>query len=281
MSGENIGGVAEMPSYKYSFVFEYLSGDTFEDGQFHKAGWTESFYWDDIQPVSVAAAVTMAGIRAQLLPRFSRIVGLRIGQVDPPGPSSTRALNLPGSNDNNNVADIPQMALLVDLAGSGVVNKSRYRIAAIPDNQVRAGEYHPTAQFRLRMLNYLEFLNDWKFSGIDLTKPLIVLKDITVDGVYTTESDLTVGIGNTVRIRGAETPFGGIVNGDFVVDAVATLRTGTLRNWTHGPTVHGKIRHKVQIFPQILAPITINRVVARKVGRPFQAYVGRQRRRRR
>lgn len=270
-----------MPAFKLSMIFDYLSGDNFENAARNKAGWSESVYWDDIATGTVRSFNTLARARAALLPRYARVKGLRFQQVDPNLGSSTRAVNYPGAENAANMADIPQVALMVDLTGAGVVNKSRYRIAALPDAQVRGGEYQPDFAFRTLMGAFLGQLAGWKFRGADLTKPLINLKTISAAGVYETQSDLTVAVGNTVRVRGAIDEGGSLINGDFVIDAATTLRTGTLRNWSAGACTGGKIRHLVWIYPTILADPAVNRIVVRKVGRPFAAYVGRQRRRRR
>ena len=102
-----------MPAFKLTMVFDYLSGDVFNDAKYFKGGWSESVYWDDISAGTIRSFNNLAVARAGLLPRYAKINGFRFQQVDPPGSSSTRAANLPGANVPENVADIPQLAVLV------------------------------------------------------------------------------------------------------------------------------------------------------------------------
>jgi len=102
--------------YKYSMIFQYLSGSGMP-GDFNlKGGWTESLYDPSISASSVRQFRQLAQARAGLLPKRSYISGIRIQSVDPSGSAQTFAVNYPGRTgpDDTN-ADIPQAALLLRL----------------------------------------------------------------------------------------------------------------------------------------------------------------------
>jgi hypothetical protein len=267
-------------AYKYTMIFKYISGSGDPGDLSLAGGWSESVYFDTFSDLKVTNFRTLALARALLLPLRSLIIGLRIQQVDPSRAAQTFAVNYPGSGlVTTSASDIPQMALLLRVRGQAVTNTRSMRLAAMPDPQIRFGEYKPTPGFRAVMLAYLALLSQWQFRGVDLTKPQIPLLSVDTNGVYTAAADFTPApVGTVVRVTGIRDIDGNVVRGGlFRVQVATSLRVGTLRAWTAGNTTLGNISLAPLIYPIIQANEgSIARVVVRKIGRPSVGYRGRR-----
>lgn len=270
-----------MPYYKYSMVFEYLSGTPGGTSANRKAGWSESVYWSDVTPASLNSFRNLAVYRALLLPQYSAIVGLRRQQVDPNGAATTLAVNYPGPSSGADIAsDIPQMAVLCSIPATGRSNIRRYRICATCDDYVVRGEFSPG----LGMVNYTSFfrqLNGWLMRGKDLTAPFFRLATIANNGDYVLTDPNVFIAGQTVFIKNAISATGAKISGAFQLNTVTNALTGNIRNWTRGPCTLGAMQLYSLVYPAMdTRNLAGFRMVTRKVGRPSTGYRGRRSKRR-
>lgn len=266
--------------FKYTMLFNYLSGGGVSGALALKGGWSESVYWST--GTAVASFKTLMARRALLLPSLTYISGGRIQQVDPSGSAQTFSVNYPGGGiPTASSADIPQMALLLRARATGVPNVRSMRLAAIPDSQIVFGEFSPVAPYKVAIEGYLARLSTWLMRGTDLSTPKINLESIDATGVYTTQSDLVAPVGQVVLVQGAKDAAGKVYSGKFKVGVATSLRSGKLNGWKGVAVTLGTIRLINPIFPQIIATFEdISRVVPRKIGRPSLGYRGRRSRRR-
>lgn len=272
-----------MPAFKFSFVFNYTSGNPdVVVANRRQGGWTETLYWTSYDSSVQRALGRLAIARAALLPRSASIIGLRVQQVDPSGPATSVPLILPGGYPlTASNADIPQMALLMTVRADPQTNTRRFRLAAIPDDQVTFGEYDPTPNYRALMTAFLRGLSGWRFRGLDLTQPKKPLVTIADDGTYTTSQDIALAVGDRVKVYSTVDHEGFKRDGTFLVTTATSLRVGKLGGWTFGACTLGSMRKLVPIYPVIIADnSSIQRTVVRKIGRPFGGYRGRASKRR-
>jgi hypothetical protein len=271
-----------MPAFKWTMVFNYLSGEG--DGTWLnlKGGWTESVYWNTMTATTLNQFKTLCVARAAMLPLRCYISGIRVQQVDPSGSAQTFPVNYPGGGGGAAyVADIPQMALLLRVRGAGVANVRSMRLAGIPDGQVTAGEYRPTVGFTVVTAAFLAQLSGWLFRGTDLTVTPANIATIDALGTYVLQQDLILSVGQRVKVHGTMDANKDTFGGTFKVGTYTDSKHGVLNNWTFGATVLGTMKPYTIIYPTIIADSTsISRVVPRKIGRPSLGYRGRRSKRR-
>lgn len=270
-----------MPAYKFTMLFNYISGGEAPQQAIRTGGTTESVYWDDASDQTISQFRRHATYRAVMLPKYCAVVGVRVQQVDPVGASRSFDLFKPGGADIGGQVDAPQLALRIRVKGVGVNNASLRKFAMIPDQQIKDGEYRPTGKYRSAVSQYLRQLSFWKFRGLDLTYLAVPITSIGADGTVTTAADIVLAPGNTVGLRNVEDEDGNLITGEFVVDGATSLRVFKLRNWLGGVCSGGTVKRHVYIYPQFLIPNDTPITVAiKKVGRPFGLYRGRQSKRR-
>ncbi len=277
-----------MAVYKLTTLFNYLSGASTPNLPTHRTGsFSESWYVtaDSAQSViNLAANGPVAGVvglwpgRAALLGLGSALIGYRLQSVSPFGPSQSGSINFPGQAGN--LADVPQMALLLKTPGVGVNNIRRTRLKGVPDAQVIEGEFQPTAAYSVALSNYLIGLASWAFRARDLSQPTIKIAAITVGTVTTVtcETAITLQVLDFVRIMRSKDSSGFLRGGRF---QVLTIGPGsnqfTIASWPYGGTVGGSVRKDGIVYPQVSAANSaVSRVVVAKVGRPFGGYRGRR-----
>lgn len=214
------------------------------------------------------------------MPTYSQIVGIRRQQVDPIGSASTVNVNYPGNVQVQYAADIPQAALLVSIPATGVRNVRRYRITALVDDDVVRGEFQPQGGMALYNAFYRE-LNGWLMRGKDASQPFKNIATIDAGGNVAMTEDLPITAADSVFLRGVMLSSGKKLSGKFPLDGVTSLRAFKLRGWTQGAATLGSAQKIVIIYPAMnTSVIAGERIVVRKVGRPFQGYRGRRSKRR-
>jgi len=275
-------GGTSVAAYKYTMIFNYLSGSGGPSDLNLKGGFSESVYRLTATDADLNAFKGLARLRARLLPLRAYISGLRRQRVDPSGPGNTVSVNYPGGVGGGDwESDIPQMALLLRVNGVDVTNVRSMRLRAIPDAMVTLGEFKPVPLFRTFLLGFMAGLAGWRFRGSDLTVPAVGLTSIAADGTYTSSADITTTANTFVKIKDTVSPDGFNYNGKYKVQQFLTLRTGKLFNWPGVAVTQGTISNVVPVYPVISANAdSISRMVAAKVGRPSLGYRGRRSRRR-
>lgn len=270
-----------MPGFKYTMIFNAITGAADDPAQQRSGGWTESVYAPNDDAENLALFRTLSQRRAALLPRSARISGWRVQQVDPSVRAAQSSQNFPGAAAADNDTDIPQMALAFTVPDAGGTHSRRMKIACVPDRFIVRGEFLPTPAYRGALTAYMNQLDLWNMRCIDFTQPVADIVGVTAAGVMTTVAGPDYAIGQIVAIKSTIKPDGTRVTGQFRVSA-ATLNGETgLANWTHGITSKGKVRRIIYIYPNIEAgENTAVLASTRKIGRPSTGFRGRRSRRR-
>jgi len=264
-----------MPWLKYTFLFQLSTNATKPNEKVHRiGGWSETWYDEPSTNFAVIAA-NWSARRAPLLPQGAAIIGCRIQQVEPVAGAQTIALSFPGQAANS--ADIPQMALQCKATGIGTRNIRTFTLRGIPDGQVTEGEYTPVGGFDTALANFFKYLkgSSWNFRGRDLSQVAHPIVGIANTGVITFSEPHGMIVGDYVRILRTTLANGRQFGGRFFVATVNTPTTMAITGWTQGDTVGGKGRKDGIVFPQVELAVQ-DRVITRRVGRPFIQYRGRR-----
>lgn len=271
-----------MAGFKFTMIFNAITGAADDPAQQRSGGWSESVYSPTDTGDELALFRTLSQRRAALLPRSARISGWRIQQVDPSVRAAQSSQNFPGPAGDTNDTDIPQMGLAFTVPDASGTHSRRMKIACIPDRFIVRGEFLPTPAYRGALTAYMNQLDLWAMRCIDFTAPVVNVDNITAAGVMTTVTAITFNRGDVVQVRSAVKADGTKVSGQFKV-SVATLNDETtLANWPHGLTVKGTVRKITYIYPNIEANENTAVVAStRKIGRPSTGFRGRRSRKRR
>ena len=265
------------------FLFQQTTApDDRTAAQPRTGGWSEGFWAQGVVPIGATGVDRLATKRARMLPAQAAIVGIRAAQYDisgnkvlPKG-ASTAKVNYPG--DATLVCDIPQMAMEMAGTATGAVNASRFCIRGFPDIEVKGGEYTPDDIFKGKMTQYCnEVANGgWGFIGRDLTQAAQRVMKI-VGNVVTLQAPIAAVVGQDYLIfRRCYDSSGNPVTGSFLITAMAgaDVTLGAFPNRTLTvPSGTARVDKIVYCDFDTVAPA---RIVARKVGRPFASYRGRQ-----
>lgn len=243
------------------------------------AGWSESYYTDTTNPVIVRNDFELlCGRRAALLPESGAIVGQRYNQVGPVGPSHTSGVILPGVKQSN--CDIPQMAALCRAFASNTNNVRNLILRGVPDARVVDGEFQPSQQWIAAFGSFTSTLANkgYKFRGRDLSQTLFPIMQISNAGVMQLEVNGNYVVGDYVRVLRTVNRNDRKIGGRFRISIVTDPTHYVLQNWTGGDTVRGQVRKDAIVNPSF-GTVSLQRIITRKVGRPFGQYVGRLARR--
>jgi len=243
------------------------------------AGWSESWYFQGTLEETQSAMVGNGGLcsfRAPMLPLGSSIVGQRFQSVEPIGPSATTSVLFPGNAANQSA--IPQKALYINCPGVGVANTKRALHRGIPDAMVQEGEFSPSASYVFACVNYIASLASWRFKGLDKSQPKWDIASVTAAGLLTTVVAHTAAVGNFVDIRGThENTSGRMATGDFQILEIPQSNQMLLKDWPYNASKGGSVQVSAFIYPLVNTAIASPvRITTRKVGRPFDSYVGRK-----
>ena len=266
-----------MAGYRYTMLFNYISGITLGQGLNLKGGWSESVYRGSFSPQLFTSFQNLAITRAGLLPIGAYISGLRIQQVDPSAAAQTFPANYgPPGGTNAPQQDIPQMALLLKVRSATTNNVRNMRLAALPDSVVVAGEYAPSQAFAFSLAFYFGALSLWSMRVQDLTQPTGMIGSITTGGLVTLNTAVAIAPGTKVKIKRTIDAFGNQKGGVFTA-VTATVSTIQLDSWPFGACTKGLIQPFVIVYPAMTAGLSsISRIVTRKIGRPSLGYRGRR-----
>jgi hypothetical protein len=211
------------------------------------------------------------------------IIGYRVQQVSPTGPSQAGSINYPGVVGQ--LADLPMTALLCKSPSLSTGNIRRFTLRGVPDVQVVEGEAQFSAGFQAALIQYFNCMAGWFFRGRDLSQTAVKIVSIAVvAGVatVTTETNITFAVNDMVRILRTLDSGKNLRGGRFQVASVGPgSNVFTISNWTFGNTTGGSARKDAVVFaPVDFLNTSFGRVVSRRVGRPFVGYRGRRAKRR-
>ena len=252
----------------------------------HSGGWSESFYSSSSAFLPASFFQSWAQARALCLSGEASLIGYRQqlvtlnGNKLLPGGSAAGTLLYPGAAPSD--LNAPQDALMINFTVAAQPQNLRHRLAALPDSQVTNGEYQPNATFKGYVTKYINFVSSGLFSAVvrDLTQPDARVVSL-VAGVLTTQSATGAIVGQYVRLRRVRDSSGRPVEGSFLVMAVggggAAPSTYTLfpAPTQTVDTPNGTARLDLLANPTITGG-SPNRLVIRKIGRPFVQYRGRR-----
>jgi len=239
-------------------------------------GWSETWYFDGTAAAAFAAANRLAKKRSAFLVHQAAVVGIRTAEVG--GGVVAHPVVYPGTQ--NTKPDIPQMALNCVCKGQGVQNRKFFQLRGIPDSSVDGGKYKPTQGVNAGVVAYFGGLagDQFRFRAKDLTSPKIGLVSVANDGTFRLNGAAVYNAGSYIQLLRAKNAQGVNVSGDYFVDIKTDDRNGKFLNWTGGVvTLNGQARVVSYVFPVVDGDTLIARdVTTRKVGRPFDQYVGRR-----
>jgi hypothetical protein len=258
-------------------------------GRVHLGGWTESVYWgtDDIKALTQAlftganGALGLLPSRAQLLAFGASVIGVRLYQGGA-GKGQSLAASYPGLAIADE--DIPQMAILVKCGSTTAAVTRRFTVRAIPDQQVRLGEFQPNQIFTNSVTAFFTALGNFAFRAIDpVASKRVALFSIDLTGLVTLKDNIPIPFlaQDVVTISKAITTTGTFFGGQFVIKQTGPGNTMQLNGWTGGNCTGGvAIKRAYNIYPISPSSCAVTRAVVRKVGRPFEQYRGRRSKRR-
>lgn len=245
-----------------------------------KGGWSEGWY-DDTEPSTqqIGQFRALCSARAAMLPPSAAVVAQRYQQIDPMGPSSVDLRKFPGTSKTT---DFPALSLFCRVRGNGVRQRRPTWIRCIPDEFITAGEYTPDRGFKTAVDRFQVQLQGWNFKCQALGEQTVPIMNIDANGVFTLAEDLDDLVDRTrVAInRTTQTATKNQKGGKFWV-RVNDEGVHTLVGWTLGACSGGTMRLVINQYPEIPAgALTTGRIATKKIGRPFERFVGRRSKRR-
>jgi len=244
-----------------------------------QSGWSETWYMQANEQTVIDRADALSKRRTGFLTRAASINATRIQLVG--GRAKllrTVYVGVLGADQ-----DIPQMALSAKVAGQGVTNQKPFQIRGIPDGNVTGGEFAPTQGFLNSFNAYGDslFAGSWRFKGVDLSAPAVDIVSISDAGVFQLSAPLTFDVGSFITLLRCRNTEGVSVRGNFYVSVKVNAQNGTFLGWTGGTVnLKGKARVRSVIYPLVAKDsLESIQITTRKVGRPFNLYHGRARKR--
>lgn len=257
-------------------------------GRAHEGGWTESWMSSSSDLTTTLNFLFGSGgvghgllqTRATLLPNGASVIGVRL-YAGGAGKGALYPAGFPGTTGTlGNV----QSALLCAAPSGTQPSVRRFRIGCIPDEQVANGEFNPTYAYASALYNYFSFLSNFGWNG-NTSVPVYQVFNISAAGLVTQVPNSVFAVGQIVTISGSVDSGGVRRGGKFLVSQTGpNLNQFTITGWTFGATTGGTASQPAKgfspvggggaTFPEVV------RIVARKMGRPFEMYRGRRSRRR-
>jgi len=240
-----------------------------------KGGWSEGVYDNtELSETGKAQFRKLCQKRAALLPNTAAVVAQRYQSVDPLGPSGVELARFPGTAGR---ADYPALSLYCRVAGDGVRNTRPVFLRGIPDAFIVDGEYAPNPDYRRRVETYFNELAGYAFRAQNLAAAQSAIIAIDANGVFTLEEDIA-GLVDRKRVvvkRANVTLTEKQKGGTFVV-RINDESVMTLVGWKYGAATGGRMLLQSYIFPEITrGSQTTGRIVTKKIGSPFEKFVGR------
>lgn len=289
-----------MPIFKATMLFQQVTAASSPNAPVRRlAGWSESWYGNFADQPTCLGFLVIGGVqggpavnnpvgariltqdRGALLNIGQSIVGVRVQQVSPPGPTIAFPVNVAGGTTQE---DIPQMAMLCSAKGLGVNNTKRFTVRGMTDSIVVEGEFNQGNISITEFQNFFKSLGNWAFRGRDLSQTTFKIVNIiqAANVLVTTELPYAPAVGSFVRILKSKDTSGNLRGGRFQVLTLGPLANQfTIGLWNFGSTTGGSVRTDATIYPAVdPANCFVLRIVTRRVGRPFVQYRGRRSRRR-
>jgi hypothetical protein len=289
---------------KAVIVFQQISGITVDgtlldvnfpnigySSRSHIGGWTESLMWGTDVPVDVKNALqtgangnpALLDARADLLASSASIVGYKLYQGGA-GKGQSFAIGRPGNKQYN--TDIPQMGLQMKSGGIATTSTRRWTLRGIPDLMVQNGEFVPTSTYDILLSNYMQALKNFGFNGLDPTqsKKVAVFKVDDAGNVTTKDGTNPFANNTIVRVSRVVSDLDGSFLSRTDLTQLPDAGTGAqfkLKGWDLGSGKGGTAYFSKQAFFAFdFGTMAANRIVTRRVGRPFEQYRGRRSKRR-
>lgn len=256
----------------------------------HSGGWSESFYIPGSTFAALPFFQSWAGQRATLLSGLASVIGFRqqlytiAGNKLLPGGSGSGSFLFPGSWPAD--LNAPQDSLMLNFQVAGQPSNLRHRLPGLPDSQVTQGEYQPGTTFKTNLTKYINLIADGQFSAVvrDLTQPDARVRSLN-GGVLVTNTTTGAIVGQYIRFRRVKDANDDPVEGAFLVTAIVNNADGSVSYTLFDPpsqtvsTPNGTARLDLLVSANITGG-NPNRLVVRKIGRPFVQYRGRRSKRR-
>lgn len=261
---------------KHTMLIQQTTEQTTGTTLIRIGGWSESWYGQGFFP---GAFQRLCARRASLLTRTALIIGQRYQQVDPVGTSSTGGTVTPGNVVS--IADIPQMSLFCRARSTGLRNIRPMYIRGIPDVIVLGGEYVVDASYTAKLNQFFSQLSrdTWSFRGRDLDTPSAPVFQVGSTGVFSLTQVFTFAVGDLLQFSRCKDVAGKTVTFRGLVTAKVDSQNGTIAGYPAGGLTGGKVRKISYVYPPVTS-VDINRIVTRRVGRPFAQFRGRRSNRR-
>jgi hypothetical protein len=252
------------------------------------AGWTEHVWFQSDSLTDCLAALndtvyngqySLCPTRAQLLPAFGSIIGVRLYQGGA-GKGQFFGLSFPGSAGES---DAPSSALLCAAINNTAANVRRFTLRGVPDSQITDGAFTPDSTYASIVAAYFNALSNFSFLGLQpVTKYPVA--SVSNAGLVTLSVPNVFPISAFITFTGCLNGVGNRVGGKFMVSTVGPLANQfTVADWTNGDTTGGSVSQPTKaLFAFGGNSFTnVERLVTRRVGRPFEQFRGRKSRRRR
>jgi hypothetical protein len=243
--------------------------------QVRTAGWSEGWYSNlAIDPLK-ANLDFLCRARASLLTSSAAIIGQRFRVVG--GGSSSANKQYPGTQTV--LGDLPSMALLCTVQGSGVPNVRRFALRGLADARAVEGEYVPSTQMTAGLTWFGNLLasDGWRFKARILTNVKGDIDSISTLGVVVMRSAVTLAVNDKVRFLNVVDDSGASQSGVYLVTAAPDSFHFTVAGYT-GAAAHKGFARKEQTdyFTIGAGSFTRGRVITHKVGRGFFQFRGRR-----
>jgi hypothetical protein len=240
-------------------------------GSFSETVWSDSL--DQVQ-ISNYMRTSLGPKRARLLPRSAELFACRLYTAGA-GKGTLVSMNLVGGTF---VTDIPQMALLCQSNNPAAPVQRRFFVHAIPDTYVVGGEFSPSASYASLLADYFVGLQSVWFQGITRSTTATIF-NVQADGTVMFTGPVTYTQGTIIQVSRTVTASGRKVGGPY---AVASVGPGAnqvkLTGWQWGVTNGGTTFIKGQQLYSIGggAGVSIRHIGTRRIGRPFEKFIGRR-----
>jgi hypothetical protein len=242
-----------------------------------RAGWSESFYTDTSDQAAALTRIQAAGIfRRALLSTDAAIIGYRSQAVTGLGASLLAFVDEPATLTY--AEDTPYQSLLAKLRTTDGLERT-YLMRGLPDLQAKVGLFAPEPAYATALANWATHLSNgtWQVRRVDRTQPKIRVASIDGTGLVSTIGAHGLNVGHRLTFLRTRDSLGNAVTGNFSVVSTPTTQSLVVNPWTSGRLVTtGTLRRTEYLYPIINQMRTDNRVVSRRVGRPFGSPVGRR-----
>lgn len=262
---------------KCTMLIQQLTNSSNPNAAKHRlAGWSESVYDESATDrATVSNFRALCQKRAAMLPIGGIIVGQRYQRIDTAAQSQTDVEQFPGSS--NLACDLPSTSLFCKVLGGGKNFRPTY-FRGIPDTACVEGEFVRGGTIEQALNAYQTELQGYSFKGQDLNLPYIpIVSVVGTTKLVTSIAAHGLIVGDMVKLKNVEIT-GGKVNAVYRVTTVPSAMTFTISANPGFDGLNGFLRKATIVYIEIVkAPnIAIGRIVTKKVGRPFEQFVGRK-----